>query len=138
MYQKSGALPLFRPENRREGADLSAGNHIIAQNLPKNMNNRKNSAYFPVCTGSNCFPGRFFPDPTGLRPAFRMGWRPPGRSWRGVAGSRRGYAGGRRRLAAGGRQTKAGAGPKAPAPCFVRALRARRPPDPLRFFRPFG
>ncbi len=78
MYQKSGALPLFRPENRREGADLSAGNHIIAQNLPKNMNNRKNSAYFPVCTGSNCFPGRFFPGATEPPFIFRMGWRPPG------------------------------------------------------------
>ena len=55
---------------------------------------------------------------------------------RRVAGNRSVRGGGRRRLAAGGppappaSQTKAGAGrPEGPpCPCFVRALRARRPP----------
>ncbi len=43
-----------------------------------------------------------------------------------------GHAGGRRRFAGpGGPQNQSMGGAKGPRPCFVRAVRARRPPGPL-------
>ena len=45
-----------------------------------------------------------------------------------------GHAGGRRRFAGpGGPQNQSMGGAKGPRPCFVRAVRARRPPGPLEF-----
>ena len=88
---------------------------------PSGPGGRRRGAKRPESEGTGTFgPG----PPNAAAPAYR----PTGRAARG-----------RRRFAGLGpcgpqtRKTNAGAGAKGPRPCVVRAVRARRPPPPLRF-----